>query len=430
MPSPNLLTYDDAILRILHAVPHPNDVDRVEFVPLTETRGRALAQDVVARENVPPFDNSAVDGFAVRLEDTQTAAQNAPVSLRITQTVAAGDTSLAHVVQMGEAARIFTGAPLPPGADAVIMVEDTNTIGTREDETVRLFAPASPSFIRRSGSDISEGQTAIFAGTVMGAGTIGLLAALGNVSVPCFMRPRVGLITTGDEVVQRKNDTVPLLPGQIHDANGPALHAAIEEAGAVVAVHRHARDTPDDVEAAFDACLAAGCDVIIASGGVSVGDRDFVKAVVEKRGRLDFWRVTVRPGKPLAFGTVGDPRSTGTDGDALFWGLPGNPVSSLVTFELFVRPALRKMGGFPDVSRRPVPVRLSQSIEHEPGRREFVRAHVEWQAEKGTFYATPTGAQGSHRLMSLVSANALAVLREERGNYEAGEEVIALLLDY
>lgn len=418
MPAP-LLSYDDALAQILQAV--PNAPLRVENVPLREARGRVLAQAIVARENVPPFDNSAVDGFAVRQEDTQTARPDAPAVLRVKQTIAAGDTTPPQAVQTGEAARIFTGAPVPPGANALVMVEDTETTsdnGDAANETVRVFAPASPSFIRRAGSDIQAGQTALLAGQVTHAGRVGVLAALSVASVPCAARPRVGLITTGDEVISAENP-VPLLPGQIRDANGPALHAAIEDAGAVVAVRHHARDTPADVEAAFAACQAAGCDVIIASGGVSVGDRDFVKGAVEKQGTLHFWRVAVRPGKPLAFGTVRD---------VLFWGLPGNPVSSLVTFELFARPALRKMGGFSDVSRRMVPVRLMQPIQHEPGRREFVRAHVVWNPDKSEYEATPTGAQGSHRLMSLVSANALVIAREERGDYQAGETADTLLL--
>ncbi len=415
----SLLSYDEAVARILRAVPEELS-QRVENVPLHEARGRVLVQTIVAGEAVPPFDNSSVDGFAVRLADTETATQNVPVSLRVTQTVAAGIAD-SQTVEPGEAARIFTGAPIPPGANSVIMVEDSQAEKNGDgEETVRLFAPASETFIRRAGSDIAPGQTALPAGHVLHAGTIGLLAALSFENVPCVARPRVGLITTGDEVaLTEEGGPYPLKPGQIRNANGPALRAAIEEAGAIVATQCHARDTPADVNAAFDLCQTARCDVIIASGGVSVGDRDFVKSVVETRGSLDFWRVAVKPGKPLAFGKVGD---------ALFWGLPGNPVSSLVTFELFARPALRKMGGFADVSRQTVPARLTEAVPHDPGRREFIRAHVVWQPETQTYAATPTGAQGSHRLMSLAHANALLVAHEDRGDYGAGETLSALLL--
>ena len=406
-----LLSYDEAIQKILAAL--PNAPLGMETVSLAQARGRVLAQTIVAGENVPPFDNSAVDGFAVRLPDTEAATPENPAVLAVTQTIAAEPSlSAAPAVQLGQAARIFTGAPLPPGANAVVMVEDTET----HNETVSFLAPASAGFIRKAGSDIALGQTALEAGTVLDAGATGLLAALGISDVPCRLRPRVGLVTTGDEVTQNPN--APLLPGQIRDANGPALRAAIEEAGATVVVSVHARDTPEAVAEAFSACEEAQCEVIIASGGVSVGDRDFVKSVVETRGHLQFWRVAVRPGKPLAFGGVGG---------ALFWGLPGNPVSSLVTFELFVRPALRKMGGFETWTRRTAPTYLLQPLKHEPGRREFIRARVVWNAPNNRYEATPTGAQGSHRLMSLVRANALLAAHETRGDYQAGETLDALL---
>ena len=413
-----LLSYDDALQRILDALPlAPLNT---EPVPLKGARGRVLGRDITARENVPPFSNSAVDGFAVQEADTLSATPDAPAVLRVTQTIAAGATDAAQMVRAKQAARIFTGAPLPPGANAIVMVEDTETQTqvSPHTETVRIFAPASPAFIRQAGSDIALGQTALVSGTLLGAGAIGLLAALSVDTVPCVMRPRVGLITTGDELVQDAQNA--LLPGQIRDANGPALFAALGEAGAEIAAVCHARDTPDAVHAAFNACISAQCDIVIASGGVSVGDRDFVKSVVEARGTLRFWRTAVRPGKPLAFGTIEN---------ALFWGLPGNPVSSLVTFELFVRPVLRKLGGFTQIFRQSTPAYLTQAVGHEPGRREFIRAHLIWNDEKAVYEATPTGAQGSHRLMSLVGANALLIAHESRGDYPAGELLPALLLD-
>lgn len=402
-----MLSYDEALGRILEAVTGPLPA---EAVPLEEAAGRALGTDVIAEADLPPFDNTAVDGYAVRGTDTEGASPERPITLRITQTAAAGAYSK-QPVGAGEAARIFTGAPLPPGADALVMVEDTETAdGGR---MVRLFVPGSASFIRRAGSDIAKGTRALTAGTTLDAGAIGLLSALNQAAVSCARLPRVGLLTTGDEVIPPGHE--PLLPGQIRDANGPALAAAVREAGAIVALRRHAADTEADVRRALG--KLANYDVILASGGVSVGDYDYVKKVVAEVGTLDFWRIAIKPGKPLAFGKVGN---------ALFFGLPGNPVSSLVTFELFVRPLLRKMAGHAQVTRPLVSAVLTETTPHAPGRREFIRARVQWRED--TYYATITGAQGSHRLTSLTGADALLIAHEEHGDYSPGERLPVMLL--
>jgi molybdopterin molybdotransferase len=245
------------------------------------------------------------------------------------------------------------------------------------------------------------------------AASIGFLSALNRTAVSCPRLPRVAVLTTGDEVAP---PGVPLAPGQIRDANGPALAAAAQEAGADVALRRHVRDDAAAVGDALAAC--AGCDVILASGGVSVGDYDYVKKVVEQAGNLDFWRIAIKPGKPLAFGQAHG---------ALFFGLPGNPVSSLVTFELFVRPVLRRLAGHSAVLRPVVWATLAAPLPHSPGRREFARAHREWH--EGAYLARPTGAQGSHRLTSLTGANALLIAHEDRGDYEAGERIPAMLIE-
>lgn len=383
-----------------------------EPTPLDDALGRALTHDLVAPADLPPFANSAVDGFAARITDTRTAARLHPITLRVTQTVPAGHAPPTGAIRPGEAARIYTGAPLPPGADALVMVEDTEA-GT--NNTVRILAPATSDHIRTKGSDLPRGALALPAGTTLDAGALGLLAAL-NVPAPtCPRRPRVGLLTTGDEIIPPGE--TPLAPGQIRDANGPALLAAVREAGAVVSLHRHARDREDDVRAALDACTEAGCDVILASGGVSVGDYDVVKTVVSSAGALDFWRIAIKPGKPLAFGRVGN---------ALFFGLPGNPVSSLVTFELFVRPLLRRLAGHANLSRPTVSAVLAAPLSHAPGRREFARARLVW--ENDAYHATPTGAQTSHRLTSLTGANALLIAHEDHGDYPADARLPALLV--
>jgi molybdopterin molybdotransferase len=402
-----MLGYDDALARVLSAAGSPLPA---EIVPARDARGRALTDDLLAPVDLPPFDNSAVDGYAVRLASTGAATHDMPLSLPVTMEIPAGRWP-DRPLRGGEAARIFTGAPLPDGADALVMVEDTEF--DAETGRVTLRHGGSPAHIRRRGSDLAHGALAIPAGTTLGAGALGLLAALGIADVRCPRRPRVGVLTTGDELV--RSPTIPLQPGQIRDANGPALVAALTEAGAIVDDVQHAADTVQAVRDSFAAL--SGCDVIVSSGGVSVGDHDHVRAVLEAQGRLDFWRIALKPGKPLAFGRIGE---------SLFVGLPGNPVSSLVTFELFVRPLLRRLAGHSQFLRPCVLATLSAALDHAPGRREFVRARVAF--ESGVCTATPTGAQGSHRLHSLIGANALLIAHEDHGRYDAGQSLPALLL--
>lgn len=402
-----MLSYEEALARILATAPGPLPA---EIVPVDRAAGRVLAHDIVADTDIPAFANSAVDGFAVRRRDTADARSDTPVRLRIVETIPAGRFPV-HPVRSGEAARIFTGAPMPEGADGLVMVEDTDHASA--DTWVEIYAAGSEDLVRASGSDIRRGERVLPAGSALGAGAIGLLSALNHAVVACVRQPRVALLTTGDEIIPP--GPIPLAPGQIRDANGPALAAAVQDAGAVAARRLHARDDRGAVRDALAACK--DCDVIVVSGGVSVGDYDYVKEVVELEGKLDFWRVAVKPGKPLAFGQVRD---------LPFFGLPGNPVSSLVTFELFVRPFLRRLAGHTDPLRTQVLAKLVSALPHAPGRREFVRATISWKEEG--YEARETGAQGSHRLGSLVGANALLVLQEERGDYRAGERVPALLL--
>jgi molybdopterin molybdotransferase len=402
-----MYTYDEALARILDDVSGPLS-DSLYLVGRGEA-GWVLAKDVVAEINLPPFDNSAVDGFAVRLADAENASRETPVRLQITQTVAAGYTPECSV-GVGEAARIFTGAMLPPGADAIIMVEDTATDG----DTVLLYDRPSAGFIRRAGSDVPHGTTVLLAGTELTAGAIGLLASLNYGQVPVYRRPKVGILSTGDELVA-PGFGESLRPGQIYESNGAALKAAIVAAGGVAERHVTAPDTVEDIMYAFE--TLTDCDIILSSGGVSVGERDFVRVVLEEKGILNFWRVAIKPGKPLAFGRYGD---------ALFFGLPGNPVSSLVTFELFVRPVIRKLAGHREILRPIVSAVLEQSLKHEAGRREFVRVHLTWRDD--TYYASPTGAQGSHRTSSLLGADGYLIAHESHGDYPAGARLPAMLL--
>ncbi len=400
-----MLTYDEALARVLEAaMPLPR-----ELVALEKAFGRALAEDAVAGVDLPPFDNSAVDGYAIHFQEAQPSD-----GFRVTQEIPAG-VRPALALSGGEAARIFTGAMLPVGANRIVMQEDVDRI--ESDGAVFFQEMGSAHYIRRAGSDVRRGEKIITAGSLLDAGAIGLLAALNQSTVSVVSRPKVALLTTGDELIPLGG--AELQPGQIRNSNEPLLAAALTEAQAKIVLRRHVPDDKAATVAALDAAMEAGANVIVTSGGVSVGEKDFVREAIEERGTLDFWRIAIKPGKPLAFGRIGD---------ALFFGLPGNPASSLVTFELFVRPVLRKMAGFSRILRPRVTVTLREALPHTPERREFVRARVVWENDE--FQATTTGLQGSHRQLSLVGANALLIASENHGDYNAGDRLSAHLLGF
>ena len=398
-----MLSYNDALARVLAAA----SPLAAEPVAITDAPGRALAADVVANENLPPFDNSAVDGYALRGDFTVL-----PVTLRVSHTVFAGDDAGIMPDDDGVCVRVMTGAPVPVGAERVVMQEDTEPLGDGI-AAVRVMDAGSPRFIRRAGSDVKTGETVLNAGDIVDAGAVGLFASLGIGSVSCPAKPRVGILSTGDELVAYTTRT--LAPAKIRDSNRHALAVAVEAAGGIVDGSLHAPDNPDAIREAL--LSLSGCDIVISSGGVSVGSADYVKAIVEEIGTLTFWRVAIKPGKPLAFGSIGN---------AVFFGLPGNPASSLVTFELFVRPVIRRFAGHTETSRPQITATLTHDLPHETGRREFIRARLEYK--NGVAYATPTGAQTSHRTASYVGANALLVAHEDHGDYAAGETLPALLL--
>ncbi len=382
---------------LAHVAPLP-----AEDVPFTEALNRVLAQDVYAGEDMPPFAASAKDGFAVQAADgTQPRRLLGEQMAGIMGTLQ---------VEPGTAVRITTGAPVPPGADAVIMVEYTAV----EGNTVQVSKAVRPGDdVRPPGQDIAKGQLVLAAGTPLGPAEIGLLATVGQVRVPVYACPRVATMSTGDELVEPGETPA---PGQIRDSNRYTLAAAAHRAGAVVVDLGHAPDTLDALAAHFRKGLARA-DVVVTSGGVSMGELDLVKPLLEEIGTVHFGRVHIKPGKPVTFATV--------DGKP-FFALPGFPVSSLVAFEVFVRPALRKMAGFRDLFRPRHPVILRRDVRHSADRPEFARAVVEW--EDGRLYARTTGFQGSGRLLSLVGANALLALPHGRGDFHAGEEVEAWLI--
>jgi molybdenum cofactor synthesis domain-containing protein len=370
--------------------------------PLTEALGCVLAADVFAPTPMPPFPASAKDGYAVIASDTSPRRR------------LIGEQMAGHIgrlrVEPGTAVRITTGAALPEGADAVVMVEYTS----EQDGWVEIETTVAPGVeIRPVGQDILAGQKILEYGAVLGPAEIGLLAAVGLAQAPVHRRPRVALLSTGDEL---REPGEPLAAGQIYDSNRFSLAAAVALAGGIPFHFGIAIDAPEALETFLARALAAH-DAVLTSGGVSMGKLDLLKPILEAHGEVHFGRVVMKPGKPVTFATV--------SGKPVF-ALPGFPVSALVSFELFVRPALRKMQGDRQWRRPRLQVVLAHAIEHDPQRTEFQRAAV--YVESGRFLARTTGAQGSGRLLSLVGANALLELAPGDPLLPAGTEVTALLL--
>jgi molybdopterin molybdotransferase len=379
-------------------------------LPLEKARGCLLGADVRATAAVPGFDNSAMDGYAVRAADVAGADEDNPVILPVLGDIPAGCRLLPDVVP-GSAVRIATGAPLPRGADAVIQVEWTD--GGTQEVAVRRAARRGL-HIRRAGEDVAPGQLVLAAGMLLDAARIGLLAAVNVARPPVHPRPRVTVISTGDELAEVGSL---LKPGQIVDSNSHALAAAAQEAGAEVRRLRGAADDPDT----FTIVLADAmkdADMVVTTGGVSVGPYDVVKKVLAARGDVRFERLAMQPGKPQGFGLI--------SGTPVFT-LPGNPVSALVSFELFVRPAIRRMRGFADPMRPQVAVRAGEPFTSPPGRRSYLRVRLDVGAGGGHI-AYSAGGQGSHQLSALAAADALLVVPEDVTDVPVGATLAAFVL--
>ena len=391
-----------------------------ETIPLAQASGRVLAEDVIAAQPVPPFANSSMDGYAVRVRDVASASREQPAALTVSGDIPAG-ASIPPPLAEGTAARIMTGAPLPEGAEAVVPVEDTDDhrdhahAGAPAPPMIRIFKRASPGAnIRPVGQDVRAGQGVMSAGTVLRPAEVGVLAALGRAQVRVHRRPVVAILSTGDELCEVG---ATLRPGQIRDTNSYTLAAAVEQYGGRALRLGIAHDRAEDVRAKLSSALEGSADLILSSAGVSVGAYDVVKEVVEAEGALDFWRVRMRPGKPVAFGNVrGVP----------FFGLPGNPVSALVSFEVFVRPAILKMGGHRQLEKPAVRAELLEPL-HSDGRESYLRVVLERRAEG--YVARSTGDQGSAVLTSLVKANGLLIVPEGVTEVKAGEVLPVWLLD-
>ena len=380
-------------------------------VPTADALGLVLADDVVAAEAVPPFANTAMDGFAVRSADTA----GAPVELTIVETIAAGHAPTA-VVGPGQASRIFTGAPMPSGADAVVMVERTSVSDDGAMVTAEIEVPVG-NHVRPAGDDLTPGQVVFAAGTVLTAGHLGVLASLGIETVRVPPRMRVGVVSTGDEL---REGTDPLEPGQIRDSNRRTLATLAAEAGCEVV---DLGIIADD-EAAITEAISAGardCDAVLTSGGVSMGDIDLVKVVLDRIGDMRWMQIAIKPAKPFAFGLV--------DGTPVF-GFPGNPVSSMVSFELFGRPALRQAMGHADLDRPIVRAVADDGLPRRlgDGKTHFARV-VATHAADGRVHVRSAGGQGSHQLGAMANANALAVLGDDV-EVGPGDDVDVLLLEH
>jgi molybdopterin molybdotransferase len=446
-----LLSVEEAQDRIFEAISGPTEP---EVAWLSEALGRVIAEPVESPISLPPWDNSAMDGYAIRSADVRAATESAPVTIDIVGEVRAGQAP-GITVKRGTGVRIATGAPVPPGADAVIPVEGTTPLdaagakaGPRgRDATgplpAKIAAHAAVPLggsIRRKGSDLAAGSRILEPGTVVTPAAIGLAAGVGIDQLSVHRRPRVSILATGDEVRSRGAD---LGPAGIPDANGPALMAMIEAAGGYPDTLGIAADRFDDVRARLCAGLVGGAEAIIVSGGVSVGPYDVVRAAFEEFGTMELWRVAVQPGKPFAFGTA---RAPGDNADptrppTLLFGLPGNPVSTFVTFELFVRPALRRLGGYREAEQfRPRDrAVLLEPVTKSSGRRAFIRVFSERgpdgspvRDDRGRVrirLAGGAGGQGSHVLSALAVADALAVIPETDDSLDAGAEVELWWLD-
>ena len=377
------------------------------MLAVSEVLGLVLAEQIVSDEAIPPFANTAMDGFAVRSVDVV----DAPCDLRIVGTAAAGPAS-GLVIDAGEAARIMTGAVIPGGADAVVMVELTSAVG----DTVTVQQPVpSGNHIRLAGDDIESGDVVFEPGTVLTAGHLGVLCSLGRRDVLVHPRTRVGVFSTGDELVDEDRD---LRPGEIRDSNRRTLLSLVALAGADPVDLGLVRDDEEAIEAALRSG-AASCDALITSGGVSMGDFDFVKEVLSRIGDMRWMQIAIKPAKPFAFGTV--------DGTPIF-GLPGNPVSSMVSFELFARPGLRSMMGHDAPLRPMIAAVADEDLRRGPdGKTHFLRTIAEVEVD-GRFHVRSAGGQGSHMLWAMARSNALAVVPDGNG-VERGGNVDVLLLD-
>ena len=415
----DMLSVEEAFERIIAFF---NPLEPVE-IPILDSLGQVLAEDILSPLDLPPLTNSAMDGYAVRREDIQGASAESPRNLNVIGLVAAGQVST-QSVGPGTTIRIMTGAPVPDGADTVVPFEETDEVQRRQAgrpmEHVDILSglPLGAN-VRPAGEDVRRGQHVLQAGTVVRSAVIGVMAALGLQKVKVIRRPVISILSTGDELVPSGEQ---LEPGKIFDSNSFSAAASVIAAGGIPRILGIARDNLEDLNRKLTE--TAGSDLIITSAGVSKGDYDIVKDVLTERGDMNFWSVRMRPAKPLAFGHL---RESGGRSIPLL-GLPGNPVSAMVAFEVFARPAIHTMLGKRRLTRPVIDGILTGPIHNYDGRRVYAR--VEVSRREGTYYATPTGPQGSNILTSMAQANGLAICPEDLLSKETGEGVQIIMLDW
>jgi molybdopterin molybdotransferase len=415
-----MLSVEEALQKILDEV----DALEEETVPILESLGQVLAEDIKSDINVPPLDNSAMDGYAVKYQDTLGASEKTPKFLKVIDTVMAGSISRKEVTS-GTAVRIMTGAPVPKGADSVVQFENTDDDKRKESALDRpvtrvgiLSEAKSGLNVRKAGETISKGAIALKKGTVLRAAEIGMMASLGHGRVKVIRRPVVAILSTGDELVELGK---PLPEGKIHDSNAYSIASLVRRYGCVPRMLGIARDNEESLVSKLK--QAEGADMLLTTGGVSMGDYDMVKDILDRDGEMVFWKVRVKPGKPLAFGKI-----KGKNKSIPHLGLPGNSVSCMVSFELFVRPALLKMMGKKNFDKPAVEAILEDDVKNDAGRRIYDRAIIE--RRDGHYYARLTGPQGSGILTSMSLANGLVIISEDRKTVKKGETVQALMLDW
>jgi molybdopterin molybdotransferase len=417
-----MISVEEALEKVLSCV----EVLEPEQKPILDCLGQVLAEDVYSTIDIPPLDNSAMDGYALRAEDTHGASESSPRCLRVVGELAAGSMPT-RKVRPGTAIRIMTGAALPDGADAVVRFEDTDEVDrklSRGDlSQIGILCQTNRGLnVRCKGEDIAKGTLILKKGKMLRPSEIGVIASLGRSTALVIRRPLVAILSTGDELIGLDQ---PLAPGKIYDSNTYAIAAEISRYGGIPRILGIGRDSVQSLTEKIDEGLSS--DMLITSGGVSRGDYDMVKDVLAERGEIGFWTVCMKPGKPIAFGIMKK-----TEGErekkVPHLGLPGNPVSSMVTFEQFARPAILKMMGKEVLAKPAIQAIIEDDLVNSDGRRLFARVIVTKRG--GQYYASLTGPQGSGILTSMARANGLAIIPENSEGVKAGEKVEVQMLDW
>ncbi|MFC1950377.1 gephyrin-like molybdotransferase Glp [Chloroflexota bacterium] len=421
-----MISVEQALEKILAHV----DVLEKEGKNILDCLGQILAEDVYSSIDVPPLDNTAMDGYAVQSKDTRDASKESPRLLSVIDMVAAGSISKCEL-EPGTAIRIMTGAPIPKGADSVVRFEDTDELSRRKSSTseqppteIGILHEAKVGLnIRRAGEDITKGSLVLSEGVVIRPSEVGVLASLGRSKVMVIRRPVVAILATGDELVDI-DQTLPL--GKIYNSNTYSVAAMVLRYGGIPRMLGIALDSEDSLVTKLHQGLDA--NMLITTGGVSAGDYDVVKDILAKEGKIAFWTVCMKPGKPLAFGTIRGSSKTGVARNIPHLGLPGNPVSSMVTFELFARPSILKMLGKKNLAKPTIEAVIEDSVVNSDGRRILTRVVV--TEHNGKYFARLTGHQGSGILTSMSLANGLAIIPEGKERVEAGDVVQVMMLDW